>query len=94
LIEFGASPHFTFTAENSSELKYTGKNHVHAGTFSNWSDVTVRIYNKVNDALSLVSGSFITQHEILSGGVRRVTYDNGVVFEIRGNDVTVREVSR
>jgi hypothetical protein len=94
LIEFGASPHFTFTAEASGELKYTGKNHVHSGTFSSWKDSAVRIYSAVNEALSLVSGSTITEHEILPGGRRRITYDNGVVFEISGNEVTVGGVAR
>jgi hypothetical protein len=82
LIEFGASPHFTFTYQPSSDIKYTGMNHIHASTFDNWEETAVRIYNKVNNALSLVSGSHIVQHEILSGGTRRVTYSNGVVFEI------------
>jgi hypothetical protein len=89
LIEFGASPHFLFTAENSSGLKYTGKNNVYAATFSNWSEAAIRIYREVNSALSQVSGSFITAHEILPDGRRRVTYDNGVFFEIDGNSYTV-----
>jgi hypothetical protein len=89
LIEFGASPHFTFTAEASGGLKYTGKNHVHGATFSNWSDTAVRIYNEVNSMLSLVSGSAIREHEILPDGRRRVTYENGVTFEIDGNNISV-----
>ncbi|MCL2697668.1 MAG: DUF5696 domain-containing protein [Oscillospiraceae bacterium] len=93
LIEFGASPHFVFTAENSSELKYTGKNHVHAATFANWSDTAIRVYTEVNAVLKLVSGAAITEHEVLPGGRRRVTYDNGVVIEIDGNDVSVGRVS-
>jgi hypothetical protein len=90
LVEFGASPHFTFTAENSSELKYTGKNHVFAGTFNNWSEPAIRVYHAVNEVLSQVSGSFITEHEVLPDGLRRVTYDNGVVIEINGTDIIVR----
>jgi hypothetical protein len=93
LIEFGAAPHFTFTAESASNIKYTGKNHVHASTFDNWEETAVKIYNRVNDSLSLVSGSFITNHEILPGGLRRVTYSNGVVFEINRENNSVRRVS-
>jgi hypothetical protein len=89
LIEFGASPHFTFIAETASELKYTGKNHVHSGTFASWNESAIRIYNMVNEVLSQVSGSIITGHEVLPDGRRRVTYDNGVIIEIDGNDVTV-----
>jgi hypothetical protein len=96
LVEFGASPHFMFTAENSNELKYTGLNHIHSATFDNWSDSAIRIYNRVNEALSLVSGSFITEHEILEDGRRRVIYDNGVIFEIDSsrNSFTVEGVTR
>ncbi|MDR2559054.1 MAG: DUF5696 domain-containing protein [Oscillospiraceae bacterium] len=94
LVEFGASPHFTFTAEASAELKYTGKNHVHASTFDNWRDSSVRIYSAVNEVLSRVSGSAITEHEVLPDGQRRVTYDNGVIIEIDGNNVSVGGVAR
>jgi hypothetical protein len=89
LVEFGASPHFKFTAEASGGLKYTGKNHVHSATFDNFRDTAIRVYSEVNSMLSLVSGSAIESHEILPDGRRRVTYDNGVTFEINGNNVTV-----
>jgi len=94
LIEFGAAPHFAFTADESSGLKYTGLNHVYSGTFDNWSDAAISVYNTVNAALSKVSDSFITEHEILPDGRRLVTYNNGVVFEFNGNSFTVGEVAR
>lgn len=81
LIEFGASPSFTFTAEDSSLMKYTGLNRVYSATFDNWKDTAVNIYHEINSVLSLVSDSFITNHEI-SGDIRRVTYSNGVTIEI------------
>ncbi|MCL2084407.1 MAG: DUF5696 domain-containing protein [Oscillospiraceae bacterium] len=82
LVEFGAAPHFTFTAESSSDLKYTGLNRLYGATFDNWSQTAVGIYSKVNGALSAVSGSSITNHEILENGLRRVSYDNGTVILI------------
>ncbi|MCL2019079.1 MAG: DUF5696 domain-containing protein [Oscillospiraceae bacterium] len=82
LIEFGASPHFTFTAENSADMKYTGLNHVYSATFDNWKDTAISIYNQTNSVLSLVSDSYIKNHEILNDGKRRVTYSNGIVIEI------------
>jgi hypothetical protein len=93
MVEYGSSPHFTFTAESSGNLKYTGMNRIYSGTFDNWSEKAIRVYNAVNSALSRVSDSFMTEHEILPDGRRRVTYDNGVVFEIDGTDFTIGEVT-
>ena len=86
LIEFGASPHFTFTAEPSSDLKYTGLNRMYGTTFDNWSLTASDIYARVNGALSKVSGSTVTGHKILDNGLRRVSYANGTVFLINRAD--------
>ncbi len=39
MIEYGAAPHFTFTWESSSEMKYTGLNSMYSTTYKNRSDV-------------------------------------------------------
>jgi hypothetical protein len=77
LIETGASPHFAFTAKDSSELKYTGLNHYYSVTFSNWEADAASIYKTVSSALSPVEGHVVEKHEIIAPGVRRVTYGNG-----------------
>ncbi len=91
LIEYGAAPHFTFTAEESNEMKYTGLNSYYSTTFTTWKDRAVEIYNRVNEALKYVKDANIVNHEILQTGVTRVTYSNGVVFTINATkaDVTV-----
>ncbi len=91
LIEYGASPHFTFTYDESNEMKYTGLNSYYSTTFSNWEETAVEVYNKVNEALQYVTNATIVSHEILQTGVSRVTYSNGVVFIINSTeeDVTV-----
>ena len=91
LIEYGASPHFTFTYDESNEMKYTGLNSYYSTTFSTWEDTAVEIYNRVNEALQYVTDATIVSHEILQTGVSRVTYSNGVVFIINSTeeDVTV-----
>lgn len=80
LIEAGASPHYLFTWEESSEMKLTALNRYYSTTFANLMPDAVKTYNKVNDALSKVEGAAIVSHEILNEKVRRVTYDNGVVI--------------
>lgn len=82
LIEAGASPHFQFTWEESSKMKDTGLNRFYATTFANWKDEAVTVYNQVNGALKYVNGALMTGHEILDNGVRKVSYDNGVVIYI------------
>lgn len=82
MIEYGASPHFTFTWEESSKMKYSGLNRYYATTYANWKDDAVTIYSEVNEALQHVSGQMITGHEILENGVRKVTYSNGVAYYI------------
>lgn len=86
LIEAGASPHFVFTAEESSKMKDTAMNRFYATTFNTWRDNSVDVYNRVNEALGTVNGSFITEHKILDNGLRKVVYDNGVTFFINYSD--------
>lgn len=82
MIETGASPHYVFTWKDSSEMKDTGLNRYYATTFEVWKGEAVEVYNRVNEALKHVSGAMIINHEILDGGVRKVTYDNGVIIYI------------
>lgn len=90
MIEAGAAPHYVFTWKNSSEMKDTGLNRYYATTFDVWKGEAVEIYNRVNDALKHVSGAMIINHEILEGGVRKVTYDNGVIIYINYGSGTQR----
>lgn len=91
LIEYGAAPHFTFTYDESNEMKYTGLNAYYSTTFSTWESTAVDIYTRVNEALRYVKNANIVNHEILQSGVRRVTYSNGVVITVNTTetDVTV-----
>ncbi|MDR1669846.1 MAG: DUF5696 domain-containing protein [Oscillospiraceae bacterium] len=78
LLEYGASPHFTLTYEEASEMKYTGLNRFNSTYYQNWTDTAVNLYNTVNPVLSKVSGSLMVTHEVTPDGLRCVTYDNGV----------------
>lgn len=82
LVEAGASPHFMFSAENSSDIKQTGLNRFYATTYENWKDDAIAIYTEVNNALKYVQNASITDHRILDQGLRAVTYDNGITIYI------------
>ena len=87
MIETGSAPHYVFTKEPSNRMKNTGMNRFYATTYDVWKTEAVEIYNRVNEALKYVNGAEITGHEI-SGGVRKITYDNGVVIYINYSDET------
>lgn len=82
LIEYGAAPHFTFTYQSSSELKYTGLNSKYSTTYDNWKEDAITLYTEVNSILKNVTGATIKKHEILDTGVRKITYDNGVIIYV------------
>ena len=76
LIEYGASPHFVFSKQSSSELKLTGVSSMYSTTYDSWKDYALEIYNETNAALSQVNGAYITKHEVRDGATV-VTYSNG-----------------
>ncbi len=81
-IEFGMSPHFTLSYENSSKIKYSGLNNLYSTQYEIWLEDAAEIYHKTNDVLKHVTGSTITGHTSLQTGVKRITYDNGSVIYI------------
>ncbi len=86
LIEAGASPHYVFTWEESSRMKDSGLNRYYTTTFSRWIDDALNVYERVNEALAPVAGSYMVDHEIFDNGVRKITYSNGVSIYINYDD--------
>jgi hypothetical protein len=86
MIESGAAPHYVFTWNESSRMKNTGLNRYYATTYGVWREEAINIYNQVNEALKKVRGSMMLNHEILDNGVRKITYDNGVIIYINYDD--------
>ncbi|MCC8046943.1 MAG: DUF5696 domain-containing protein [Clostridiales bacterium] len=82
LIENGASPHYMFSYQSSSEIKNTSVNYFYSTEYSTWSDDALYVYTEVNNALKYVNGATMVEHEILSSNVRAVTYSNGVTIYV------------
>lgn len=95
LIEYGAAPHYIFTYESATVLKYTGLNRFYSTMFDNWKEEAAQTYLAVSEALDEVSGATMVSHEILSDKVRKVTYDNGIVIYVNYAEeaVTVEGIS-
>lgn len=82
MIEYGAAPHFVFTWDPTTQMKYSGMNGSYATTFDTWADKAYEVYQEVNDALSRVDGQIMESHEILPGGIRKIVYSNGVTIYV------------
>lgn len=78
MVEYGASPRYTFTWDAATEMKYTGLNKFYATTFEAWGEQAAEHYAFVNGALSHVSNAFMVGREVLSETLVRVDYSNGV----------------
>ena len=88
MIENGAAPHFTFTYEDSSELKYTALNNNFSTTYDIWYQDAITMYNRVNEVLKQVSNATMEKHELLSNG-SSMTYSNGVTITVDYDTMTV-----
>lgn len=86
LIEYGMAPHYVMSYEESSEIKYTGMNHLYSTQYQIWLDEAVDMYRQVNEVLKNVEGSAMVEHLILDNGVRKVIYDNGRVIYVNRGD--------
>lgn len=85
-VETGSYPHFIFTYEDATEMKYTGMNWLYSSTFENWSEDAVEIYTSVNKALRYVNDATIVSHEVVQSGVTKVVYSNGVTIYVNRNN--------
>lgn len=72
MVEYGASPRYTFTAQQASDMKYTALNRLYATTVANWTDTAAEQYAYLNAALASVSGAQMVKHTILSDTLRSV----------------------
>ena len=91
MIEYGVAPHYIFTWEKSTEMKYSGLNMYYSTTYENWSQDAAETYQILSEALNPVMGAEMIGHEVLDNGLRKVTYDNGVCIYINYSDVDLEQ---
>ena len=82
MLEYGASPHFLFTWQETTEMKYSGMNRCYSTSFDTWAPKAAEVYSEVNAVLGQVSGEQMVSHEILENGIRKVVYGNGITIFI------------
>ena len=89
MVESGIYPSFYVTAEDSSKLIYTNSSNLYSLEFDSYR-ATIAQYDRELKALSeKVGTSCITDHEILSNGLVKVTYENGVVIYVNYTEMAL-----
>lgn len=91
MIEYGVAPHYIFTWESATEMKYTGLNMYYATTYANWSEEAAETYRMLSEALNPVVGAEMIGHEVLENGLRKVSYDNGVCIYVNYSDTDIEQ---
>lgn len=88
-IEYGAAPHFLWSYESSSKLKFTPYDAMFSTRYSDWLDPAVDLYKRVNEALAPLQSVAISRHLQHAPGVIEVRYDNGTSIYVNYTDQPV-----
>jgi hypothetical protein len=88
-IELGAAPHFLWSNESSSKLKFTSYDAMFSTQYTTWYDKAVDMYKKVNEALSGLRSTKIAKHIHHAEGVEEVQYENGIFIYVNYTDESV-----
>jgi hypothetical protein len=86
-IDFNIFPSFVMTYKSSKYLQDTGSSDIYSSRFSDLDHVVETYYQFVNEALKHTLGAHITSRDILSNGVVKVEYSNGVELIINYTDL-------
>ncbi|MFD0962058.1 DUF5696 domain-containing protein [Paenibacillus chungangensis] len=95
LLEYGASPSYLLTYEQSSKLKRTLADDVYSSHFEQWLEPAVEEYEELAALLGKVAGEAIVRHDRLSEHVARTVYAGGaeVIVNYGSQNMSVGEVT-
>ncbi|RAP76870.1 hypothetical protein DL346_12150 [Paenibacillus montanisoli] len=85
-VEYGAAPHFFWSYESSSKLKFTSYESLFSTHYTDWLQDAASLYGKVNNALAGLQSSAIEEHIQHQPGVVQVRYDNGTSVYVNYTD--------
>ena len=86
LAETGVFPSFYITKKNSSDLIYTNSNDLYSTEWDAYRETVIRFDRELRELNAKTAGAVIENHEKLEGGIRRVTYSNGVTVYVNYAD--------
>ncbi|MCR2803651.1 DUF5696 domain-containing protein [Paenibacillus soyae] len=76
-VELGSAPHFLWSAESSSRLKFTAYDTMYSTNYEDWYDLAVDLYEKANEALSPLRHVKMDRHIRHGEDVVEMRYENG-----------------
>ncbi|SEO18291.1 hypothetical protein SAMN04488134_104205 [Amphibacillus marinus] len=86
LLETGASPYFSWFYQDGATVKDTEFDYLFSAQYQLWLDDAVALYHELNDVLSEVSASPITDHQVLAEQVVKTTYADQLAVIVNYND--------
>ncbi|MHA7583918.1 DUF5696 domain-containing protein [Paenibacillus vandeheii] len=90
LVEYGASPYFTWFNAPNHVVKETDYDNLYAAHYGQWIDLAAEMYEEVNQANRPFAGLHMVAHEKLAEGVYQTTYENGSFALVNYNDFLVQ----
>jgi hypothetical protein len=93
-IELGAAPHFLWSYEPSSTVKFTRFDAMYSSNYQDWYEQAVAMYEEADSVLSGLRNVRMTDYILLAEGVVQVRYENGTSIYVNYNKqpVTVNGV--
>ena len=85
-LETGSSLQLEVIARNSDKIDNTQFYTLYADMYGEWTEKAAKAYKEISGVLKSVSNAKIKEHTVLSDGVRRTAYDNGVTVTVNYND--------
>lgn len=88
-IEQGAYPHFTWSYDHSSELKFTAFDQYFSTQYEIWLKQAADMYSQANEVLSQVGNAAMMERIMHKPGVVEMKYDNGKSIVVNYSDDAV-----
>lgn len=86
MVEWGIYPAFDLTYEDPEKLLYSEDWYLVSSRYSDWKKEILETYSFVEEALKYVTGETLTDHQVLTAGVVKVTYSNQVSIVVNYTD--------
>lgn len=86
MIEYGSYPSFLVMNADNFELYNTPIADYFSLCYKDWKSTINDVYSKVSNALKSVQGAQMLSHTVLSDGVYKVAYDNGIFVYLNYNN--------
>ncbi|MEF3352585.1 DUF5696 domain-containing protein [Paenibacillus sp. GYB006] len=88
-LEQGKAPHFLWSSEPASELKFTRHDKMYSTDYEAWIDEATKMYQEVSEILAPLRTVHIDERVVHQPGVIEMQYSNGTHIWINYNDKPV-----